>query len=130
MAFNLEKLEEALDQAEWWTWYLVLRRDATGGRAVLSSAGFKGKPTSDGTVEIGYSVLQEPQGFGYATEAVRGLLAWAFAHPEVSRVIAEASPELTPSIRVLERSGFVSVGEGSEEGFIRFELARSALGRT
>jgi hypothetical protein len=36
MAFNLEKLEEALDQAGWWTWYLVLRHDATLGRTVAA----------------------------------------------------------------------------------------------
>jgi hypothetical protein len=45
-------------------------------------------------------------------------------------VIAETLPELTPSIRVLEKSGFVSGGEGSEEGLIRFELSRSAYERT
>ncbi len=90
----------------------------------------KGKPTFDGTVEIGYSVLTEAQGLGYATEAVQGLVSWAFEHPEVLRVIAETLPELTPSIRVLEKSGFVSVAEGSEEGLIRFELSRSAYEKT
>ena len=72
MVFNLRTLEEAPDQAGWWDWYLVLRHDATGARVLVGAAEFKGKPTSDGTVEIGYSVLQEAQGLGYATEAVNG----------------------------------------------------------
>ncbi len=130
MALNLRRLEEAPDQVGWWTWYLVLRKDATGGWFLIGSAGFKGQPTSDGTVEIGYSVPQEAQGRGYATEAVKGLLSWAFAHPDVSRVIAETLPEITPSIRVLEKSGLVNIGEGSQEGVIRFELSRRAHEKT
>jgi RimJ/RimL family protein N-acetyltransferase len=129
MALNLHRLEEAPDETGWWTWYLVLREDASSARFLVGVAGFKGKPTSDGTVEIGYSVLRRAQGFGYATEAVKGLLSWAFEHAELSRVTAETLPELTPSIRVLEKSGFVTVGEGSEEGFIRFELSRAEYER-
>ena len=125
MALNLRRLEDAPDQTGWWTWYLVLRKDATGGRFLIGSAGFKGKATPDGTVEFGYSVVTQAQGLGYATEAIKGLLSWAFEHPDVSQVIAETLPELTPSIRVLEKSGFVSTGEGSEAGLIRFELPRS-----
>jgi RimJ/RimL family protein N-acetyltransferase len=126
VALNLQRLEEAPNEIGWWTWYLVLREDASSARFLVGVAGFRGKPTSDGTVEIGYSVLQRVQGFGYATEAVKGLLSWAFEHAEVSRVTALTLPELTPSIRVLEKSGFVTVGEGPEEGLIRFELSRSA----
>jgi RimJ/RimL family protein N-acetyltransferase len=63
---------------------------------------------------------------GYATEAVTGLLDWMFEHAEVERVIAETLPELHPSIRVLEKTGFVSIGKGSEEGVLRFELTRPA----
>jgi RimJ/RimL family protein N-acetyltransferase len=129
MQLNSRRLEEAPHETGWWTWYLVLREDASGARFLLGVAEFKGKPTSDGTVEIGYSVLRQAQGFGYATEAVKGLLSWAFEHAEVSRVTAETLPELTPSTRVLEKSGFVTIGEGSEEGFIRFELSRAEYER-
>ncbi len=126
MALNLQSLEEAPDQTGWRNWYLVLRKDATGGRFLIGSAGFQGKPSSDGTVVIGYSVLKEAQGRGYATEAVKGLVSWAFEHPEVSRVTAETLPELVASTRVLEKNGFANIGRGSEEVLIRFELARSA----
>ncbi len=72
MALNLERLEEAPDQAGWWTWYLVLREDATGERLLSGGAGFQGPATSDGTVEIGYSVLEEPQGFGLRSGSRQG----------------------------------------------------------
>lgn len=130
MALNLERLEHAPDETGWWSWYLVLRKDTSGGRVLVGSAGFHGKPIADGTVEIAYSVLQEAQGLGYATEAVIGLLSWAFAHADVSRVIAETISELASSIRVLAKSGFVTVGQGSHEGFIRCELTRRAYDKT
>lgn len=124
--FTVERLNEGPGQAGWWSWYFVLLDGGDGGRTLVGNGGFKGRPAADGTAELGYSVLEEFQCAGYATEAVGGLLRWAFSHPEVTRVIAETLPPLKPSIRVLEKSGFLNVGEGSEEGVIRFEMTRSA----
>ena len=45
------------------------------------------------------------QACGYATEASRRLIAWAFSHAEVDGVIAETMPDLRPSIRVMEKCG-------------------------
>jgi RimJ/RimL family protein N-acetyltransferase len=73
VAFHLERLEACPDEAGWRYWYIALRDDATGERVLVGSVELKGKPTFDGTVEIGYSVLKEAQGLGYATEAVKGL---------------------------------------------------------
>lgn len=118
-------LEENPDGVGWSCWYFVLRGGEACGRVAIGNGCFKGKPTADGTVEVGYSLLEEYQGKGYATEAVRSLLAWAFGHPQVGRVIAETYPDLRPSIRVLEKNGFTHAGEGSGEGIIRFALSRS-----
>ena len=125
MSFFLRRLEEAPDQVGWWAWYFVLNNQETSERILIGNGGFKGKPTPDGTVEIGYSLLQEFQSFGYGTEAIKALISWAFKHPEVQRVIAETLPELKPSQRILEKCQFTNIGQGSEEGSIRFELSRS-----
>ena len=61
---------------------------------------------------------------GYASEAVSALVEWAFSHPDIDRVVAHTLPVLTPSIRVLEKNGFVRVDEVLEEGAIMFELKR------
>lgn len=92
---------------------------------LVGSGGFKGKPDTDGTVEIGYSVLPEFQNLGYATEAVRGLVTWALSQKSVGRVIAEVFPDNIPSVRVLTKCGFVKVGAGSEPGVKRFEFSPS-----
>jgi [ribosomal protein S5]-alanine N-acetyltransferase len=128
MNWTLRFLLENPDGVGWATWYFVLRGKDTLMRTAIGNGGFKGKPTPDGTVEIGYSLMEEFHGAGYATEAVQGLLAWAFDHPQVNRVLAETYPELLPSIRVLEKNRFVLIGKGSEERVIRFEITREGFG--
>ena len=103
-----------------WALSYVIRREPRP--VLIGIAGYKGAPDLAGTVEIGYSVLGRFQGQGLATEAVRALLDQAARHPAVQRVIAETLPSLAPSIRLLERLGFLPAGEGSGAGILRFAL--------
>lgn len=125
--WTLEYLERHRDGVGWSLWYFLLRA-ADGHRRALGQGGFKGMPDLGGVVEIGYSVMEDDQRRGYAPEAVRALLAWAFSHPEVSAVIAHTLPELVPSIRVLEKCGFAFDGESTEDGMrvVRYRLPRPA----
>ena len=106
----------------WGMWYFVLE-DASG-RIVIGNGGLKGTPDADGSVEIGYSVIEVHQRKGYASEAVAALIAWAFDHAEVTQVTAETYPEIDASIRVMEKNGLRFVGEGSEDGVIRYGITR------
>jgi RimJ/RimL family protein N-acetyltransferase len=121
MHWVLDYLRAHPSDEGWTKWYFLLSRP--GARAiVIGNGGFTGAPSEDGTVEVGYSIVETHQRQGYAPEAVRGLTAWAFAHANVKRLIAHTLPELRPSIRVLEKCGFTFVGDGTEAGTIRFEL--------
>lgn len=103
----------------WWNWYFVLR----GAPDVLvGGGGFKGRPSPEGIIEIGYSVAPEFQNQGYATEGVGGLIEWAFGQTSVKSIIAEVFPGNLPSLRVLEKNDFASIGEGAEQGTLRFQL--------
>ncbi len=126
MNYAADYIEQNTDAAGWMLWFLILRDEGIGSqRTLIGTCGFKGRPDVEGTVEIGYSVVEKFRRRGYATESVETLCAWAFAaHPEVTRVIAETYPELVPSIRVLEKSGFRFIGDGSEDRVIRYELPR------
>jgi ribosomal-protein-alanine N-acetyltransferase len=104
-----------------WLLHFVVAKAASP--MVIGTCGFKGKP-SDGTVEIGYSIVPEAQRRGYATEAARALTTFAFTRPGVSRVIAETYPEMKGSIRVMENCGLSFAGPGSEPGTVRY--ARTA----
>lgn len=119
MEWTLNYLEKDPANAEWGLFYLI----GEDGRLV-GLAGYKGRPDSEGTVEIGYGVLPEYQRQGIAAEATGGLIERAFGFSGVKRVIAETLPPLLPSIRVMEKNGLRLIGEGSEHGVIRFELTR------
>ncbi len=117
-----DKLTANPEQVGWWSWYVLLRRDEKPDLAV-SVAGFKGPP-EDQLVEIGYSVVASRQRQGIATEAVSGLIEWAFSQSGVQRIEAETLPHLTPSIRVLAKLGFART-ESDDPATIRFALVRS-----
>lgn len=125
LSFWADTLCERPEQCGWWNWYFV-RNVAAEPRALVGGGGFCGPPSADGTVVIGYSVLEPFQGNGYATEAMRRLLEWAWSHPAVQRVTADTFAHLPQSIRVLNKLGFVSAGAGEEEGALRFCLSRRA----
>ena len=126
MKYTVDYLRSHPEAAGWAAWYWVAKKHKP---VAVGMGGFKGLPAG-GAVEIGYSLLPEFQKKGYAMEAVAAMIDWAFGHEEVDRVLAETLPELTPSIRLLEKSGFKNIGKGSEDGVIRFELPRAARGLT
>jgi ribosomal-protein-alanine N-acetyltransferase len=71
--------------------------------------------TSVDTVEIGYAVVGSCRGRGYATEAVRALLARARQVPDIERVVAATPLDRPASGRVLEKAGFTIVSEADDE---------------
>lgn len=102
----------------WLAWYAV--RIDNDDPVLCGSIGFKGPPDEQGIVEIGYSVLQEFQGQGLATEMVAAIVKWAEHQPQVKRIEAETNIDNKASIRVLEKNNFIYVGVGIEPGTIRF----------
>lgn len=122
--FMLRYLESNPGAVGYGAWYILLEDERGDAPVLIGTGGLTGLPSPDGTVEIGYSILDAHQRRGYATEAVAALLGWAYAQPGVRCVIAHTFPDLLPSIRVLEKSGFRRVGPGAEEGTIRFQHER------
>lgn len=106
------------DWEGWLAWYAV--RIDNDDPVLCGSIGFKGPPDEQGIVEIGYSVLQEFQGQGLATEMVAAIVKWAEHQPQVKRIEAETNIDNKASIRVLEKNNFIYVGVGIEPGTIRF----------
>ena len=60
-------LEAAPDRVGWFGWYALAPSEVAGSAVLVASGGFKGPPQA-GAVEIGYAVLPQYQGRGYATE--------------------------------------------------------------
>ncbi|MBN1825847.1 MAG: GNAT family N-acetyltransferase [Candidatus Eisenbacteria bacterium] len=110
------------DAIGWYGWHWIL--PGGEGRALVGSGGFHGPPDREGSVEIGYGVAPVWRRRGFAAEGTAALLAWAFAHPEVRRVVAETESGNGPSIRVLEKNGFRPDGKGKEPETLRFTISR------
>lgn len=62
-------------------------------------------PGGQPEAEIKYALLRAHWGKGLATEAVRGMLAYAVERLDLSRVIATTAPENEASERVLLKTG-------------------------
>lgn len=61
-------------------------------------------------VEILYGITPSLWGRGYATEAARTLLVWAFRETGLTRIFAGADPPNRASARVLEKLGMRPAG--------------------
>ena len=74
---------------------------------------FKG-PAKEHSVEVGYGVMPEHEGKGYASEALKAMTQWAFGQKDVVFVEAETAADSAASKRVLEKCGFAPDGTGEE----------------
>ena len=109
-----EMLEGCLAHPREWDWYAMWLIEKTDGTHIGDLC-FKGLEAGRNP-EIGYGILKEYRGKGFATEAVKLALKWAFRHSEIKAVDAEADPDNSASQRVLIKCGFRPNGEIGEEG--------------
>lgn len=93
-------------------------RHIVRGGTVLGSIGFFGppEPAADGVpeTEVGYGLVQEARGWGFATEALRAMLAET--DRSGVRIRASVAPDNAASIRVLAKCGFTQLRGGNEDG--------------
>jgi ribosomal-protein-alanine N-acetyltransferase len=70
---------------------------------LVGSINLKGLPQRDGTVEIGWGIVEEQRRRGLALEGAAAVMRWVFSHDEVARVIATIPAENVASQRVAAR---------------------------
>jgi len=112
LAYRARQLRENPAAQAWLVRPIVLRDD---DRPVIGTINFHAPPNERGMVEIGYSLLPDYRGRGYAVEAVRALLSWAGRQPGVKLFRASVSPDNERSQHLLGKLGFVQVGEQMDE---------------
>jgi [ribosomal protein S5]-alanine N-acetyltransferase len=105
----LTDLKDDTSLLGWGVWFVI---EKESGR-IIGDIGFKGKPV-DETVEVGYGIIPSAQDKGYATEAVKEIIDWAFSTNLVRKVIAECSDDNIASINVLEKLNLVRTGQDGE----------------
>lgn len=109
-----EMLNGCLEHPDQWEWYAIWMIELKDGTHIGELC-FKGLDPN-GITEIGYGISDAYQNNGYATEAVKAVLDWAFHAPNVTAIEAETEDENTASKRVLEKCGFRLNGMIGEEG--------------
>ncbi len=109
-----EMLSGALMHPEKWEWYAIWMIEFKDGTHIGELC-FKGL-SNEGITEIGYGILEDYQGHGYATEAVNATVSWALKQLGVVCVTAETEETNIASQKVLKKSGFIPTGKIGEEG--------------
>lgn len=82
----------------WWALIEKLSGDLVGSVCVQNTANVEGAP-----LEIGWRLALSAQGKGFATEAGKAVIEFAFNHLQADFVIAVADQENTPSHKVMQR---------------------------
>src|SRR5215212_4915305 len=70
LQYSLDKLTKSEEEKNWWTYFPVHKQD----NKLIGSCGYKGRPTTDGTVELGYEITPDYRNRGIATEMTKGLI--------------------------------------------------------
>jgi [ribosomal protein S5]-alanine N-acetyltransferase len=107
-----------------WFFYLAIHKT---DKRLVGTGGFKGRPSPEGVVEIGYEVALEYREQGYATEMAATLIRFAFSHSYVTKVIAHTLEEYNAAVIVLQKNGFHFAGavNGTDAGELwRWEITR------
>ncbi len=105
-AFQLSILPNVEDHRRsrfFYTLWTAIRKDDP---CLVGDLLFKGPPNPMGEIEIGYGTNPDFRGKGYMTEAVGGLVRWAFSQPEVCCILAETERTNPASMRILEKNNF------------------------
>lgn len=102
---------QVLADPNWAPWSIRALVTRDDGRMVGSTS-FHGPPGDNSlddpnAAEMGYTVFAEFRNRGYATETGRAMIGWAAREHGIRRFISSIEPANAPSIRVIEKLGFV-----------------------
>lgn len=87
--------------------YAVVLDGKVIGKIYFSDKGY-------GSYEIGYTFNKAYQGYGYASESIKGMMKYAFSVLGVRRIFAQIDTRNNKSIRLAERVGMRKEAEHRE----------------
>ena len=112
IGIKLAKMEKLpAEKHIWQTCWLIVERDAQVG---IGLAGFKSPPDDEGLSEVDYGIAPDWQNRGYMSEALRGLLDWAFEQDGCFGITATAVKN-PASRRLLKKLGASLLEESEKE---------------
>lgn len=91
-----------------WRMRVIVERSS---KTVVGSINLKGPPNTSGDVEIGWGLIEDARGHGYATEASVAVIKWARQQPGVRFISATIPDDNYPSQRLAKRLGLTRTSE-------------------
>ncbi len=82
----------------------------TDSNEIIGSCGYNSLDFENAKAEIGYDIAKSFWGKGYASEAIRSLLDYAFSSLNLNRIEAKVEPGNVNSIKLLHKLDFTFVG--------------------
>ncbi|MES2650292.1 MAG: GNAT family N-acetyltransferase [Bacteroidota bacterium] len=101
---------------------MVVKKDQM---LIIGDVGFKGRPGVTRQVDIGYGIVASERKRGYAFEATKGLINWAFLSDKVDYITAKSLILNIDSIQILKKLSFSEVSRDME--MISWSLAKPGL---
>lgn len=109
---------------QWVSYFIITQEHPT----LIGTCGYKGEPSEDGMIEIGYEIRDDFQNRGLATEAAKLLTDNALSSDDVRYILAHTIEIENASTAVLKKIGFEYIQsiEDPEDGTI-YQWRKSKL---
>ena len=111
---NLQKVPSPTGFESW----MIIHKDSS---TLIGDIGFKGLPNKQGEIDLGYGIISQQTGKGYAKEAATGLIKWALQQPGVTAITASCASGNHASQRILTYLNLSKVIEDQEMMYWRLD---------
>jgi [ribosomal protein S5]-alanine N-acetyltransferase len=112
----IEKINKSIPENESIMWAITLKDDDK----LIGTICFWNIATGAMKAEIGYMLHPEFQGKGIMQEAVIKVIDYGFKTMRLNTIVADLDPKNSPSLKILEKNGFVYTGK--EDDLVIFSL--------
>lgn len=91
--------------------WMIIKKDTS---EIIGDAGFKGFNYENENIDLGYGIIKEERRNGYAEEATKALINWAFSNEIVKEITAKCLVDNVGSIHLLQKLNFMEVKKDSD----------------
>lgn len=96
---NLNKVDYPTGFESW----MIIKKET---REIIGDCGFKGYNFITRNADIGYGIIEDEQKKGFAMEATKTLINWAFSDNDLEEITAACLKENTSSSKLLQKLNF------------------------
>ena len=115
---NLSKVKSPTGFESW----MIIKKETS---EIIGDLGFKGFNYKDENIDIGYGIIKEERRKGYAEEAVKEIIKWAFSKEIIRKITANCLVENINSINLLTKFNFIELRR--ENGMIYWSLENKSF---